>query len=105
MKVKIKLTIEQFAYLVQFVRVKLNTLNKLNLVNANLFVNAGLKRCIDLTNEARLRPHKEKTFAIELNQFAEIVNLLQNEFDNLDPYTLSIYTSISRQPAFLLIEN
>jgi len=103
MKVKIKITVEQFQNLVNWIqRSTYNGLNDLSILNIRLFVGIGLKKIIDLRSEQFYQPQKIKTFSIEINQYTAIMACLTNERNFLDPYTLSIYLTLQNQNKQLL---
>ena len=94
MNVKVKLSIEQFKWLLHWVHnfVQQNTaaLNEVQLINLKCFTAKGFKKLIDLNSEMQLNPTKIKTFAIEFNQFHTVLNCLDSFYDSLDAYTVSI---------------
>lgn len=101
MNVKIKLSIEQFKWLLNFVHNKTNesisNYTEVQLINLKCFIAKGFKKLIDLNSELQLTPNKIKTFTIEFNQFECVYNLLQLYYDSLDAFTLAIYTDMQRQ--------
>ena len=102
MKVKIKLTVEQFAVLLGFVQKSNYTdLNELQILNIRLFLPFGLKKLIDFQPQF-IHSLKLKSFSIEVNQYTAIMALLTNERNNLDPYTLSIFITLQNQNKQLL---
>lgn len=101
MKVKIKLTVEQFSFLLQFVQKSNYTdLNELQILNIRLFLPFALKKLIDL--QAQFLNSKQKSFSIELNQYTAVMALLTNERQNLDPFTLAIFLTLQNQNKSLL---
>lgn len=102
MKVKFKLTVEQFSFLLQFVQKSNYTdLNELQILNIRLFLPFGLKKLIDLQPQI-FNSTKVKSFSIEVNQYIAIMALLTNERHTLDPYTLSIFLMLQNQNKSLL---
>lgn len=102
MKVKFKLTVEQFSFLLQFVqKCNYTDLNELQILNIRLFLPFGLKKLIDLQPQF-LNSTKLKSFSIEVNQYAAIMALLTNERNTLDPFTLSIFLTLQNQNKSLL---
>jgi len=98
MKVKIKITSEQFYYLVVWLKRNMhNSLSKLQLINISLFFTFGYKKMIDLNSEIKTKPNRIRTFSIELNQYTSIMECLTNERNNLDPYTLSLFIMLQNQ--------
>jgi hypothetical protein len=103
MKVKIKLTVEQFSFLLQYVQKSNYTeLNELQILNIRLFLPFALKKLIDCKPEFGFNTIKVKSFSIELNQYTAIMALLTNERHTLDPYTLSIFITLQNQNKNLL---
>ncbi len=101
MKVKIKLTVNQFISLLSFVRIEhYESLNDLQVLNIKLFIPIALKKLIDFNTNNGF--DSTKTFSIEINQHAAIMSLLMNEKNNLDYYTLSILTTLQTQNKNLL---
>lgn len=104
MKVKVKLSVDQFKYLVQYIErsVKYFEIGELTAINIRLFVSAGFKKLIDLQTDLLFNPYKVKTFAIEINQYVAIIDTLANDRDKMDSYTLSIYTTLQSQNKHVL---
>jgi hypothetical protein len=101
MKVKIKLSIEQFKFLLKYIDAaiyqKILFLNELQLLNLRAFLTSGFKKLIDLNTALMFTPAKVKTFTIEINQFHAVLTVLQHQFEFLDSYTLSIFEDLKRQ--------
>lgn len=101
MKVKVKLTIEQFKFLLNYINSavyeKIIFFNELELMNLRAFLGVGFKKIIDLQSALTFTPTKEKTFNIEVNQFHVILSLLHKQREFLDAYTLAIYNDLTRQ--------
>lgn len=94
MNVKVKFSIEQFKWLLNWVHnfVQLHTtdLSEVQLINLKCFTAKGFKKLIDLNSELQFTPTKIKTFSIEFNQYHTVLNCLDAHYDNLDAYTVSI---------------
>lgn len=101
MNVKIKLSIEQFKWLVNYVNNQVYNFTvdytEMQLVNLKCFLAQGFKKLIDVSNEIFLNPSKVKTFSIEFNQFEIIIGMLYTNFQLLDAYTLSIFETMREQ--------
>jgi hypothetical protein len=104
MKVKIKLTVGQFAALIAFVKdATYEGLDELQVLNIRLFLPFGLKKLIDCKpSEYATSFNKTKSFSIELNQYTAIMALLTRERNNVDPYTLAIFITLQNQNKNLL---
>lgn len=95
MKVKIKLSVEQFKYLVWYIeKMRVEYSDEMQIINARLFIATGFKKLIDLQSVLRFSPNKIKTFAIEINQFYAILDIMAAYYDKLDSYMLAIYCSL-----------
>lgn len=105
MNVKIKITVEQFKYLVQFVNKMLDKycqrLTYIQILNIGSFVRVGTKKLIDYSLMLQMTPYKEKTISIEVNQYIEILKLFKHEEENLDSYYLAIWVTMTSQTSKL----
>jgi hypothetical protein len=102
MKVKIKLTVEQFSMLIGYIKSSdYRGLNELQILNIRLFLPFALKKLIDLQPQF-FHSTKLKSFSIEVNQYTAVMSILTNERNILDPYTLSIFLTLQNQNKQLL---
>ena len=102
MKIKFKLSNEQFFYLVAYIQNSTYSgLDELAIFNLRLFVPIGLKKIIDIKCDTK-PADKIKTFNAEVNQYTAILRLLMNERNFLDSYTLSIFLTLQNQNKSLL---
>lgn len=101
MKVKIKLTIEQFKFLLNYINGavydRIVFFNEIELLNLRAFLGTGYKKLIDLQSALTLTPNKVKTFNFDINQFYIVLSLLTKERDFLDAYTLATFEDLKRQ--------
>lgn len=104
MKVKIKITVHQFHYLVYYVQgCTYEGLNELQVLNIRLFLPVALKKVIDTASQlGYFGDTKVKTFPIEINQFTAIMELLTYQRNYLDPYTLALFITLQNQHKPLL---
>lgn len=97
MKVKIKLTIEQFKALIFYFNIaSVNSKNEfrpIDLVNLESFLNNGCKKLIDFKSK-NLSPLKLKTFSFDINHLYLITDYLRTNFNDLDSYMLTIYNCL-----------
>lgn len=101
MKVKVKLTAEQFMFLVHYIKGSTyEHLTELQQLNIHLFISYGLKKIVDFT--VFTNRDKPKTFSIEVNQYACVMGYLKRYFNYLDPFTLSLYITLENQNKPLL---
>lgn len=102
MKVKVKITVDQFQYLLSYIQGAVNfDTDKLRVLNIRLFIKYGFKKMIDLKSEP-YNTAKPKTFSVEINQYISLMSFLTNERNNLEPYTLAIYLTLQNQNKSLL---
>lgn len=105
MKVKFKLTVEQFQFLLYYFQ---NcyfdgfTVTELQILNVRIFVKYGLKKLIDLKMDKPYNTHKQFTFSIDVNQYCSIMSILTNERKDLDPYLLAVFCTLQNQNKELL---
>lgn len=101
MKVKIKLSIEQFKYLLKYIDAcvykKILFFNEIDLINLRAFLSTGYKRLIDLQSAAIFTPDKVKTFNIEINQFNIVMNVLTKQREFLDAFNLATFETLRAQ--------
>lgn len=106
MKVKLKITVGQFAALLGFVRdTKYEGLEHLQVLNCKAFVSFGLKKLIDFQYGYATSYSKTKTFNIEINQYNAIMSLLNLHREHLQPYDLAIFVTLQNQTRNLLTLN
>lgn len=111
MKIKIKLTIEQYRFLVRLIE---NTvfdnvtpmspipfaMDKMQLFNARCFLALAYKRVIDLASQfPTITPVKERTFSFDVNQLSVVLYILDqlDHLKKLDAYYISIHQLLIAQ--------
>lgn len=104
MKVKVKLSIGQFAALIAFVKDSTyEGLDELQILNIRIFIPFALKKLIDCkASEYATSFNKQKSYNIDVNQYTAIMALLTIERNNLDPYNLAIFITLQNQNKNLL---
>ena len=103
MKVKFKLSIEQYYHLLNYLQNSVFTgLTELQILNIRTFIKTGLKKLIDLQSVYSFNHKKIKTFSVDINQYTAIIADLSNEMQNLHPYILAIFTTLQNQNKQLL---
>ena len=103
MKVKFKLSIEQFYQLLKYLQNSVfDGLTELQILNLRIFIKNGFKKLIDLEAASPYDFTKIKIFNIDINQYTAIMAQLTNERRNFDPYTLSIFITLQNQNKQLL---
>jgi hypothetical protein len=103
MKVKIKITLDQFKNILLYLEnSNYQGLSELQVLNIRAFIKIGLKKLIDIRDEFLYNPEKVKTFSVEINQYSSIMALLTNERNKLCPYTLSTFITLQNQNRSIL---
>ena len=103
MKVKFKISIEQYFYLLNHLQNNVFTgLTELQILNIRTFIKNGLKKLIDLQSLHPFTRYKIKSFSIDVNQYTAIMSLLTNERNILDSYMLVIFITLQDQNKQLL---
>lgn len=107
MKVKLKLTVNQFRNLCNFVlwsNVYLTQtgVTELQILNIQIFLKLAAKKLIDVDNIDIYQPKKIRTFSVEVNQYTAIMALLEHERNELDPLTLATFITLQNQNKQLL---
>ncbi|MEO5350748.1 MAG: hypothetical protein H7836_14055 [Magnetococcus sp. YQC-3] len=101
MKVKFKLSIEQFKQLLNYIHAAVNDsithFDELQLLNLRAFLASGFKKLIDLQSALMFAPLKQKTFSFDVNQVHIVLSLLHRKRDLLDPYMLTVYNDLTAQ--------
>ena len=104
MKIKIKLTPDQFVWLVRIIQDshgQIDYRNKpLQFLNIGAFLQYGQKKVIDLKAMYKMiMPPKPKTFTIDINQFTAICYVFNelDRTDELDSYCIALYETIKQQ--------
>lgn len=101
MKVKFKVTVEQFSFILRFVYSSTYTdITELQILNIRIFKSFAMKKLIDWEKDFYLK--KPKTISIDINQYTAVMALLMKEQNNLDPLMLSIFISLQNQNRPLL---
>jgi hypothetical protein len=108
MKVKIKLSIEEFKQLLNYLHNACNDaiihFNEIELINLRVFLANGFKKLIDLQTCATFAPMKQKIFNFDVNQIYIVINYLHRKRDLLDSYMLAVYnTLIMQNKAFFIL--
>lgn len=105
MKIKIKLTVEQFKYLFTLIDdllhgrlMTLIELTRSQSMNLKMFLIDAVKRIADL-HRSFVISKKVKTFSIEFNQLEAVTHVLQSlrYKDQLCPYSLALHEDLKRQ--------
>lgn len=103
MKVKFKISIEQFFYLLNHLQNGVFTgLSELQILNIRTFIKNGLKKLIDLQSANPFNNLKVKSFSIDINQYTAIIAHLTNDRNNLDPFMLVVFITLQEQNKQLL---
>lgn len=105
MKVKFKLTVDQFQYLLKYFQncyFDAFTVTELQILNVRIFVKFGLKKLIDLRMNSPYNTNRLVNYSIDVNQYCAIMSILKNEIEFLDSYMLAIYLTIENQNRELL---
>jgi hypothetical protein len=98
MKVKFKISIEQFFYLLNHLQNGVFTgLTELQILNIRTFIKNGLKKLIDLQSAHPFNNSKVKSFSIDVNQYSAIMAHLTNERNTLDPFMLTVWLTLQAQ--------
>lgn len=103
MKVKFKLSIEQYFQLLTYLQNSVFTgLTELQVLNIREFLRNGLKKLIDLNSANPYNKSKVKSFSIDINQYSAILSQLTNERNKLDPFMLTVFITLQDQNKQLL---
>ena len=107
MKVKIKLTVNQFRTLVNWVLwsnvyITQTGVTELQILNIQIFLKLAAKKLIDVGNIDIYNPTKLRVFSVDVNQYTSIMALLEHERNELDPLTLAIFITLQNQNKQLL---
>lgn len=101
MKVKFKITVEEFSYLLKSVYESTYTgLSELQVLNLRLFRSFALKKLVDL--ERYFNSEDIKAFSIDINQYAAVMALLIKKRNDLDPFMLQLFIKLQNQNKPLL---
>lgn len=102
MKVKLKITIEQLGFLIDFVRGYLKTeqgklgLSTLEGINLKSFIHFAMKKIIHASENSQLKS-KPKTIAFDINVISAVEHSMWMNEENLTPYYLSLYIDMREQ--------
>ena len=105
MKVKFKLTVDQFQHLLYYFQNHYFdgfTVTELQILNIRMFVKFAFKKVIDLKIDKPYNTIKQTNFSIDINQYCAIMSILKNELKDLDPFMLAIYITLENQNKQLL---
>lgn len=104
MKAKIKLTPDQFCFLVQIVEYSINEIDyrhkPMEFLNINSFLKYAQKKVIDIKSVYKMiMPPKPKSFSIDVNQLIAVLYMFKElEYkDEIDSYGIALYETLKEQ--------